>query len=277
MMKILLISLAVLLVLPNFIDLDINGTVNYNGRERFDPSLTRINSISLFESYTDSLGNARHITTSNPLYWIMVDSVISNRFYHGFSHYTLRENWLAALGDKILGHGLSNKVKTADIIQNAQAACSQQAGMMIKLCRLKKVAFRSVGFPHHYAMELALNNDWFYFDADMEPELTMAQRQHSSWNGNSDFMKNLYSGLPANDRSYLFGNGQQAHFGVVNEVPAQRLKYFHSITYVLSRTLFLIPLLLLLWIYVRKPQQKTARVTPIKFQGVYSLGLNSQA
>ena len=51
MIKSLLITIAVLLAVPNFIDTDINERLAYNKIERYHPALISINSIDKLEKY----------------------------------------------------------------------------------------------------------------------------------------------------------------------------------------------------------------------------------
>ncbi|HMJ48462.1 MAG TPA: hypothetical protein VK498_14110, partial [Ferruginibacter sp.] len=131
MVKVLLLSLSVLLALPNFIEKDISDPSVYNQKEKFSPSLSTINSTDKLERYADNLAIQKNISTYSVDYCILLESIISQRFYHGFSHYTLNENWIAALIEKIPGAGTSNKVNPDDILKNENAACSQQAVVMM--------------------------------------------------------------------------------------------------------------------------------------------------
>src|SRR6188768_3574523 len=125
--KVLLISLSALMLIPNFINKDINGEAKYNNIERFDPHLGNINSINKLEKYVDSEASVKHINIYSEKYAALLAYIISSRFYHGFSHFTLSENWIAATGEKIFGYGLASKVDPEEIMEHPYAACSQQA------------------------------------------------------------------------------------------------------------------------------------------------------
>lgn len=245
MVKVLLLSLTILLALPNFIEKSIGEPAVYNQKEKFSPSLATINSADKLERYTDNLAIQKNISTYSVDYCILVENIISQRFYHGYSRYTLRENWIAAVCEKLSGFGTSCKVKADDILKNENAACSQQAVVMMEILKRKKIDYRKVGFPHHYAMEAKIKDNWYFFDANMEPSIPPASRSHQSWNGNGDLLKQFYDPAIHTNLDYLFGNNKSITYGAVNAIPAPRVKIFQSITSVLSKILWAFPLLIL--------------------------------
>lgn len=251
-LKTLLIALAVLLAIPNFINKDINEQFTYNNTERFHPALVSINSIDKLEKYVDDIARSKNIDQHTPEYTLLLAYVISCRFYHGFSHWKLNENWIAAIGEKVTGIGLSCKVQPASIMQHTYAACSQQALVMMEILKRKKIDYRKVGFPHHYALEVKSGENWYYFDPNMEPNMNLSQRQHQHWNEYNDSLKKFYDTAKHANLSYQFGENQRAEFGPVNEVPAQRLSLFQQATGILSKTAWCFPLLLLLYIKYRR-------------------------
>lgn len=256
--KILLISLSALLLIPNFINWDINGKSSYNKIERFDKHLNSINSIEKLDEYIDAEASVKRIRTYSEQYIALVAYIVSCRFYHGFSHYTLSENWVAALAEKTVGYGLASKVKANEILQQDNAACSQQAIVMMEILKRKNINYRNVGFPHHYALEAMIGNHWYFFDPNMEPTITLAERSHENWNGNSDKLKKYYSAKQSN--ANWFGSGTTASFGPINETPAGNVKIFHSFSWFLSKFLFCVPLV---FVFARKRRPFMYAVKPI--------------
>ncbi len=259
MIKTLLIAMAVLLAVPNFIDKDINEQFAYNNTERFHPALASINSIDKLEKYIDEAAALKDIDINSAEYNVLLAYIISCRFYHGFSHWKLNENWIAAVGEKITGIGLSCKVQPDKIMKHPYAACSQQALVMMEILKRKKSDYRKVGFPHHYALEVKNNGRWYYFDPNMEPYMNLNQRLHENWKESNDKLKKYYDTAKHKDIAYQFGNAQKAEFGPVNEVPAQRLRLFQSTTGILSKILWCFPLLFL---FVRSRRTKMQAVKP---------------
>ena len=271
MIKVFLIALSFLFLSFNCIDKNINEPSYYNHKERFDPSLSFLNSINKLESYTDSMGKAKGIAQQSIQYYVLLKSVISARFYHGFSHYTLKENWIAAVIQKYIGYGVNNKVITADIMKNPMAACSQQAAVMMAIAKNKNVPYRHVGFPHHYAVEVNFNNNWYYFDPNMEPDITLEERLQQNWQGNNDNLKPYYNQQLHPDLNFVFGEHQKAEFGPVNESPARNLKLFQATTKILSKILWMFPLLILVMMkkhktsfsFFKKRKEMTSAVYPL--------------
>ena len=66
--KILLLSLSLLLLIPNFIKKDINGVAVYNKQERFNPALTSIQSIDHLEQFVDDSAASQMISIYSEKY-----------------------------------------------------------------------------------------------------------------------------------------------------------------------------------------------------------------
>lgn len=254
----ILISIAIFLLLLNFIDVDINREARYNQVERFDPKLSSITSLDQLEQFVDDSAASQQINIYSHKYTALLAYVISCRFYHGFSHFTLAENWVASVGEKFIGHGLASKVEPEDILQHEYAACSQQAIVMMAILRRKNISYRKIGFPHHYALEAKINKNWYYFDPNMEPSISLAERLHENWNGNNDKLKKYYT--KHGNVNWEFGNGVQAEYGIENEIPARNARVFQLITAFFSRIAWCIPLLLM---FVKKRRPVMYAIKPI--------------
>lgn len=269
--KPLLISLAVVLAVPNFIKYDINEELPYNKLERYNPELGSINSIDKLEKCVDEAAALKHIDVHSPEYGLLLSYIISCRFYHGFSHWKMNENWIASVGEKITGIGLACKVQPEQLMKHPDAACSQQAMIMMEVLKRKKIDYRKVGFPHHYALEINTGNHWYYFDPNMEPAMNLKERLHENWKGSNDSLKKYYAVNKHQNVSYQFGNGQQAIIGPINEIPAKNLRLFQGATAVMSKILWCFPLIFL---YARKRRTKMYAVKPINNNPDYNPNLN---
>lgn len=247
MQKVVLVVLVILLLLPSLFNKDINTRPPYDKKEKFNPQLAHLNTIGKLESYTDSIADNRNISTNSYEYAELLESVVEERFYHGFSHFSLSENWIAALCGNIFEEGLACKVQPDDIMQSSNAACSQQSIVMMAVLRNKNIAYRKIGFPHHYALEILDKGNWYFIDADMEPSITKAERMESSWNHQNDLLKKHYDPNRFSDLDYKFGSNLTAINGPINEIPARNARIFHTASSVLSKILWCLPLLLLLF------------------------------
>jgi hypothetical protein len=245
--KPILIALSAVLLSFNFIDTDINYTMKYDHKENFDPALLYLNSIDKLEKHIDSLAQRKRITPGTFEYAELVTDVIKYRFYHGFSHFTLSENWIATFSEKVMGYGLDSKVKPDDILKNEYAACSQQSMVMMEILKRKKISYRSVGFPHHFALEVSVGGKWYYFDPNMEPVMQKEDRLEENWKCCADNLKRFYDTSRFKDLDWKFGKNLHVTTGPVNETPARHARLFQDVTAVFSRFMWCLPLLLVVY------------------------------
>jgi hypothetical protein len=247
-MKFLTLLLALLLLLPLFFNISPGETPVYNNREIFEPSLSKLNSIKRIINYCDSSANINHIKIGSLGYGVLVASILRKRFYHGFSYYTSQSNWIAVTSQYFFGKNLASLVNPDEILKFPYAGCSQQAIVLMTVMKEKNVPYRSVGFLHHYATELRFKNNWYFFDPNMEPDIKDRERKQNIWKGSADSLKKFYRG----DNQYLnwtFGNSIPVVFGIPNADPAPHASVFQAITEVLSKILWVFPLLFLVYQY----------------------------
>jgi hypothetical protein len=248
-MKFLLISISALLLLPNFFNVTLEEKPGYNNVEIFNPSLLRINSVQKLMEYSDSVSGEKCAHNSLQ-YAIVVSDALEQRFYHGFSVYSLQKNWIAAVTQYVFGHNVAYPVNPEDILKYPYAGCSQQAIVLADVMKKNKVPYRSLGFPHHYTTELQFNNSWYYFDTDMEPDMSVTDRNLVNWNHDADSLKKFYHKNKA-AAEWGFGNSQKALVGKIDAAPAPNASLFQNTTRYLSKLLWLFPL-----IFVAYPRKK---------------------
>lgn len=247
MKKPILIILSALLLSLNFINIDINEKFVYDQKEQFNPALSYVNSIDRLEQYIDSTIVVKSINKDSAEYVVKIAEAIRYRFYHGFSHFTLKENWIAAVGERLLGYGLASKVKPDEIMHHEYAACSQQAMVMMEILKRKGLSYRNVGFPHHFALEVLIGGQWYYFDPNMEPNITIPQRLESYWGQEADNLKKFYDTSRFKDLDWKFGTGLKVTHGSINQKFAGNAKIFQTATGILSKILWIFPLLFLFY------------------------------
>ncbi len=243
-MKIMLIAISVLFLLPNFFKVHLEEKPVYDHKELFNPQLSYINSVSKLIEVTDSTAAKNKIEQGTLSYAVTASYIIRNRFYHGFSTYPLNENWIAAVSQKVFGYGLDCIVKPDDILKYSYGGCSQQSIVLMELMKRKSIAYRSVGFPHHYATELSLGGNWFFFDPNMEPNIPDAERQENKWNCCADSLKKYYDTTRFHNLDWIFGKNLKITLSNTNAVLAPNANLFQSTTKYLSKTLWLFPLLI---------------------------------
>lgn len=246
MTKALLVALTILFFIPNLLNITIYPESRYDNKEEYDMSLSDLHSVSRLDGYIDSLLVSKKIKNTTYECVKEISDVIRKRFYHGYSHFALNENWIAAVGGKLIDSGMACKVEPDNILSHANAACSQQAIVMMALLRKKGFSYRHIGFPHHYALEVLIKDTWYFFDPNMEPNMSKEQRSSKEWRYQSDCLKQYYVKQQAGMMNYAFGDGLTAQRGIINEIPAPNARIFQATTGILSKTLWCFPLFLLL-------------------------------
>lgn len=244
MKKYIYILLAVIFLIPNFINKDINEPFVYDKKEKYDPQMDTINSVNKLEAYADNKAAQNNYKTQSLQYVNELSTALENRFYHGFSHFSLKENWMAAIGEKLFGYGLASKVDIEEIMKHDKAACSQQSMVLMEILRRKGITYRKVGFPHHFATEVNIDSNWYYIDTNMEPAMTNEQRLESSWNLQNDSLKKYYHIQPKKIIDYAFGNNVTAVVDPPNQQYAKNALLFQKVSGIASKILWLFPLLL---------------------------------
>lgn len=243
-MKLLLIAVSALLLLPNFFNVHLEQTPQYDHKELFDPRLAYINSVEKLITTSDSIAAKNNIAKNSFACALVVSHLLRERFYHGFSRYPLNQNWIAATGEYFFGYGLASIVKPDDIMKYSFGGCSQQSIVLMEVMKRKGISYRFVGFPHHYASELMFDGKWYFFDPNMEPNIPDNERLESKWNCCADSLKKFYDTTRFKDLDWKFGKNLHVTLGNVNAPTAPHASLFHTTTKYLSKTIWLFPLLI---------------------------------
>lgn len=260
-MKLLLITISALLLLPNFFNVHLEQTPQYDHKELFNLQLAYINSTDQLIATSDSVAYKNNIATNSFGYALIVYHLLRERFYHGFSRYPLNQNWIAATGEYFFGYGLASIVKPDDILKYSFGGCSQQSMVLMEVMKIKNIPYRCVGFPHHYATELMFDGKWYFFDPNMEPNISDSDRLESKWNCCADSLKKYYDSKRFKDLDWKFGKNLHVTLGKVNAVTAPNASLFHTTTKYLSKTLWLFPLLVV-FASRKKVSNRTKYFTP---------------
>lgn len=263
----LLLTIYQLIAEPNNAPDTSNSKTLGNAGEVFDPSLFRLNSVTKLLNYCDSLyANTAAIKQGiqfENMYPELVNGVVSRRFYHGYSHYDFKDNFVGVLLSKMSISGLSAIVTPDDILGHANAACSQQSIVMMELLRKKGFATRKVGFKGkkygHFSFEVFYNGSWHFFDPNMEPDMAVLKAYN---NPGIDFLsKNphillaAYSKYPVEKVMDIYPN---YFYGSVNKFPAPAAMVFQKVTKIFSYTIWLF--FLIAFILVRQKYKKLSTI-----------------
>lgn len=251
-----LIPLSVLFLVPNFIHYNINEDHQLPViKEKYEPALNRLNTLSKLDSYVDSIINVRKITPGSLQYAIVAKNVVSKRFYHKYATQDLNENWIASVAQKMTGLFLSSKITADDILTRPYGYCGQQSAVLMELFIKKNIPVRALYLPQHFVIQAYINNHWCFFDVDKEPDVLAEQRYNKNWLFNADSLAIAYK-TNVQTIDSTFGNPISIRYGKVNEVQGPHAQLFQSVTSVLSRIAFIFPLGLFVYLE-RKNKRKS--------------------
>lgn len=200
--------------------------------ERFDPAVAgRYYSVySLVNQADMTIGFKQRHTIE---YANFLDSLISERFYHAYSTYSLKENWIAYFAGKYIWYDLAAIVTPEDIMKHPMAACSQQAIILMKCFKEVGIPYRAVHLNGHYTSEGQIDGHWYFFDPSVEPnfQLTNGRKSLEDLLAANELDAVYVRELPKNDLHRIFTN---ISYGEVNENVAWKAALFHHVTYIVS-------------------------------------------
>jgi hypothetical protein len=251
-MKKWLLFFTILLLAPNFLPYHlINIPASGPDAADFDSALAiNIKSVDAMIEHVDSIAKVQKVSYGSENYLNLLSNTMFKRFFQGYSHYSMRENWIAAVCGRMIWYDLSAIVKADDIMGYTMAACSQQGIVLMEIFKRKHIPFRLAGFDHHFAVEAKLNDRWYYFDSNLNPDFGKdARPSFSALSKDNKVYKYYKNVIPRNNIDSIFGNPRT---GMQNFVPGNKARIFQSITKFLSHWLWLAPLALYFEISRRK-------------------------
>jgi hypothetical protein len=176
-------------------------------------------------------------------YYNLVAETLRKRFYHGYSYYNFSDNPLAYLTGQYSWSHLSAIVIPDDILKHPMAACSQQSLVLIEIFKRNKISYRKIAFNGHFALEGFIDNQWRFFDTNMEPSLSSARKSVDALETKGNiYLAYANTGLGLGYLQHVLG--KPIH-GSVNETLALKAKIFHQVCFLLVSKWFLLGVLIL--------------------------------
>jgi hypothetical protein len=223
-------------------------------KEEYDPSIFK-----KYQKVDDVIEDANKKFGENNLsveYFNHIASLIRKRFYHGYSYYSFKDNFLAYSAGLVWNH-LSAVVIPDDILKYPMAACSQQAIVMMAIFKKRSIQYRKVHFSNHYTLEAFIDGKWKFFDTNKEPDI-MDQRESleemiADARFETAYLKRDVSPETIADWKINFS------YGAIDEDPAPQAKLFHQAGFWLQSnflTIMSVLTLLSVFLFVRKKDQK---------------------
>jgi hypothetical protein len=221
----------------------------YKSKELFNIELSRFKSIADITAHIDGIYSATNkLPKIDTLAYVKITSdIIKKRFYHGLSHYTIKDNWIASIAGKLFWSHLSAIVDPDDILDYTEGLCSQQVIVFLEILKRKGFKTRWVGLgnkegPGHFLAEVYYEGKWHLYDVNLEPNWEKTIIYHQSiayYKQNKDSLFLAYDGIIS--RSLFDKIMQKVQYGKVNEFPAKNMLLFHQVTKAIT---YLIPLFL---------------------------------
>jgi hypothetical protein len=234
------------------------------GFDEFDPSFAYLNTMEKLETYVDMLYKQGNYDPNDPsIYPELAESVVRKRFYHGVSEYGAGRNYVAGVIAKCTKYNLDAIVVPDDILKYPYALCSQQSLVMMELLKKKGYEYRKVGFyskelgSGHYAFEVKYNNNWHFFDPNMEPDAQLLNKNNRPGIAELVADKNLlFSSYHYWSRDRIAKLFPTYFYGKANAPIAPNATIFQRITYVLSYSLWLFFVAAYIWVGKLFPSRK---------------------
>ena len=231
--------------------------------ENFDPGLARLNSVSTFIDFCDSLyGSEKIASADSGVYANIVSYVLRYRFFHGYTWYHLGHNYVAKILAPVVHRNLSAIVIPDDILKYPKAACSQQSIIGMKILMEKGYLVRPIGFNDpviggHFCYEVKYENTWHFYDPNREPD----EQYLNSLNrpGIADLNKNphfLIKAYPKDNPKYVTDLYTHYKIGKEGKLPGGNARLFQQATQILSYTLWIFIALVYFYIDNRATSKK---------------------
>jgi hypothetical protein len=243
-----LIVISIGLLTPNFMDINLYDETTMI-RDHYDRNSDSLQTTSDLQKCISNQFQNLNQSYDTLLFCETISTVIKQRFYHSFTHYRLNENWVAAVAGKLFWKNLSQKVIPDDILKSSNAACSQQGLVFLDILQKNGIEYCTVQWKGHFAVCAKINQKWHYFDPDLEPQILKNERLFDEKFNDTDFLCKLYGHrMSKSEIDELLGTPKLIN---QNIQPARNAILFHTVTCILSKTLWVFPWMIL--IYKIKP------------------------
>jgi hypothetical protein len=222
---------------PEFIKVDLTYI------EEYSEKLNQIKTLNEFKLLINSEVKSNNL--SGIEIPIIIDEYIRNKFYHGTSFYEWNQNWVLAIIDYFLpNYEFKAIVNPRDIFKKNYAMCSQQSIIFQEIIKDYEINYGSVRFLYpafeHFANAVEINNDWFLFDTNFEPQYNRRDSEIFELILSNDLnaLRTFYQKTTAiknikniSERKFT---KEMVTLTDINKFPASNGLLFHKITYITS-------------------------------------------
>lgn len=220
----------------SFIEKPNNSPDGINLGEAYAPDLfPKLQSVDAILSYADATIGSENRTSLE--YAEFLALTLRKRFYHGYSYYTPKDNWMAWLSGKLIWSELNAIVLPDDILKHPNAACSQQAIVLSACFEKIGIPYREVDLVGHFVLEGKIDSNWYYFDTNLEPQFVNKRKSLQELISGNELMASYANKLQEDDFRTVFSS---ITYKPENAPIALKAMIFHRVTGFLSLVLLLL-------------------------------------
>lgn len=237
----LYLTLFILSLIPFFTSPPVMRSKPQSQKEHFNPDLKIINTLEKADHFLGGICRKATNQESDTLTYIKaVQLFVSEKFFHGYAEYKVRQNWIAALSGKYIWFHLSGIVMPEALMDYSEGLCNQQTMVFMELLKRKGISTRVVGLgyptgPGHFLCEVKYNGSWHLYDVTTEPDWRFTTSPNQSI---AFYKQHRYDLYTAYQRIYTKEQInkllERIEYGGENAVPAKRMRLFHLVTYWLT-------------------------------------------
>ena len=172
---------------------------------------------------------------------IAIDEIVRKKFHHVEAYVSAETNWILKIADYLFPEFIFfQSLDPEDLVKTNHGICNQQSIIFQELIKDYKFDYASVRLsilvPNeelfgHFASAVKVNDEWFYFDTDMEPVYDRKDPLvlKKLLEADKEVLKDLYP-------QYNFDSlsKEMIVFSDVNSFPAKRGLFFQKATQILS-------------------------------------------
>jgi len=150
---------------------------------------------------------------------------------HSYSYYSFCDNWIASLVGRLFWNDLSAIVVPDDIMKHPMAACSQ-VSLVLKECFVRTgVTYRKVGLLHHFVLEASINNRWYLYDPNLEPNFINGRKSLEELKRDHELYPAYAGRIPGENMTAVFAHPSY----YASNIPlAAHARFFQQLTCILS-------------------------------------------
>lgn len=238
--------------------------------EKFNPELFhKIKNIDQLNNYVNSEAKKKNISIKSLDFLNLMSDVVERRFYYeGYAFHNINDNIILYYLGKYIWTDLAAIVIPDDILKKDHAACSQQSLVLMELAKINGFSYRKIGLARHFALEINLNNEWYFFDPTFEVNFNPKRNSINYFLHNKEYLYASYEHIMNKESvDWRFKN---ISYGKVNTIEGIKMYFLHKIIKFYVDNLTYITLLILLLeiilrrIFTEKPQKNITENQQVK-------------